>query len=227
MEELTRAVWNFMYVAYNHGVLDEVLSLVGMLQDPETDLGAQIAEFEDALSTADFGPFDRMSKDILAPLLQALADEQAMDGLRALVTAAKKVFQRGMSGSSDAKEMIAFMSDIMHGVKGLKPVAQAAFPVVVKVCAPLVKRYLEQHAGDIAARAVNIISRAVSTNPEEATRFIDRLFEGIDGYALRRAMDSLVEAFLDKKPTIARWTTATLVKRARKRIQNRKRMRHG
>jgi len=109
MQELTRAMWDFMEGAYRQGLLDELLGMAGGLMDPEMDLGDAMGDFEDALSEADFAPFEEMSREVLAPVMSALADEEVIEGLHVFVTTMRPVIEGVVQGAGGDIRLIAEM----------------------------------------------------------------------------------------------------------------------
>lgn len=218
-DALTRAVWEFMAGAYRRGLLDEMLSLAGMLLDPEIDLGTILGDFEDNLTAADFGPFEEMSRDVLLPTLQALSREEVLDGLRVIITGVRPFVERAVQASDgNGPEIGTVVEHLRRHLQALRTVGMALLPVVAKVYGPAVGRAIAQQGGGLAAEAVNAAAAAVEKNPETATRFIADLFAGVDGRAFRSAADTLLGAVLDQRPPLVGWAAATVVTRARNRV---------
>ena len=219
MEGLTRAVWDFMEGSYRKGVLDELLSLVGALSDPEADLGEQLGDFEDRLSEADFAGFEEMSTDVLRPLLQALADDEVLESLNVLLITARPVIdgimERVGGDTKVMKEMLALMK---QNLMCLKTVAVAVTPVLAKAYGPSVEKFIREKGGVMAANATNAACVTVNRNPEIVTRVISEFFTWVDGRAFGEAAGTIVGAMLDQKPPLIEWSASTFVKRARKRL---------
>jgi hypothetical protein len=221
MEVVTGAVWDFMHSAYNKGVLDEILAIVGQFLDPGMDLGEHLGNLEDALTEADFAPFEKMSREVMVPMLRALAQDDAMEGLTMFISSIRSLVEDG-----DVKEHLKVVGVIGKGLLALKPVVVALVPVIAKVYGPVVLKFMEHDLGSKAASAINSACTAINADPRIACHVISDLFAGVDGEAFRMAMDTIVGGFLDQRPPLAGWTAATVVKRARKRLEERRRGRH-
>jgi len=219
MEGLTRAVWDFMEGSYRKGVLDELLSLVGALSDPEADLGEQLGAFEDRLSDADFAGFEEMSAEVLTPLLQALADEEVLESLNVLLITTRPVIngimERVGGDTKVIKETLALMK---QNLVCLKTVAVALTPVLTKVYGPKAETFIKERGGGLAANLINNFCGTINRNPEITARVVSDLFAAVDGKAYGTAADTVVGAVLDQKPPLIEWTASTLAKRARKRL---------
>jgi len=226
MEAVTRAVWDFMHSAYNKGVLDEILAIAGQFLDPEMDLGEQLGNFEDALTGANFTAFENFSRGGMVPVLQALSQDDAMEGLSTFISAAKSLVEAGQRKDGDVKEHLKVVAMIGKGLLALKPVVLAVLPVIAKVYGPAVVGLVDKHLGGKAAGAINSACAAINTNPRITSHVLSDLFAGVDGETFRRAMDTIVGTFLDQRPPLAGWTAATVVRRARKRLEEKRRPRH-
>jgi hypothetical protein len=219
MEALTRAIWDFMEGSYRKGVLDELLGLVGALSDPEVDLGKQLGDFEDRLSGADFSGFEKMSTEVLTPLLEALADEKVLESLHVLLLTARPLidaFMDRVGGDRDvANEMLGL---IKQNLVCLKTVAVALTPVLATVYGPTAETFIKERGGALTADLINTANAAINRNPEIATRVVSDLFTGVDGKAFGTAADTVMGAVLDQKPPLVEWTAGTLTKRTKKRL---------
>lgn len=227
-DALTGAVWGFLAGAYRKGVLDEALALAGGLLDPKIDLGQALGDFEDALSQADFGSLERMSAEVLAPLLQALSDEKVLESLHVLLLGARPLVAAAVrAAGGDVRALTAAAGGLAGILAALKPVARAVLPVAARACRPAVEAFLEERAGPTLTAALNAACRAAGRHSEAVSRFVSRVFAGVDGPAFRAAADVVVDAVLDERPPLAQWTAATVTKRVRKRVQARRGGRHG
>jgi len=219
MEALTRAIWDFMEGSYRKGVLDELLGLVGALSDPEVDLGEQLGDFEDRLSGADFSGFEKMSTEVLTPLLRALADEKVLESLHVLLLTARPLidaFMDRVGGDRDvANEVLGL---IKQNLVCLKTVAVALMPVLAKIYGPTAETLIKERGGALAADLINTANAAINRNPEIATRVVSDLFAAVDGKAFGTVADTVMGAVLDQKPPLVEWTAGTLMKRTKKRL---------
>lgn len=219
MEALTRAVWDFMEGAYRQGLLDDLLDLVGALSDPDADVGELLGNFEDRLRDANFGRFEDMSREVLTPVLQALAAEEVLQSLHVLLITSRPlidgVLERAGGDGKVLKEMLGL---VKQNLICLKTVAAALMPVLVQIYGPAVESFVKERAGALTAGIVNAACVSINRNPEIAARMISDFFAGVEGRALGTAADTVVGAVLDQKPPLIGWTASTLVKRGRKRL---------
>ena len=219
MQGLTKAVWDFMEGSYRKGVLDELLGLVGALSDPEADVAEQLGNFEDGLTDADFGHFEKMSTEILMPVLQALAAEEVLESLHVLLGTSRPlvdgVFARA---GGDTKRMSEMLGLIKQNLVCLKTVVLALMPVLAKVYGPAVETFLKEKGGALTADIINTACTVINRNPEIATRMISDFFAVVDGRALGTAADTVAGAVLDQKPPLIGWTASTVVKRTKRRL---------
>ena len=219
MEGLSRVVWDFMEGAYRKGLLDELLGLVGGLSDPEADLGALLGDFEDRLADADFAHFEGMSRDLLTPVLQALAREEVLESLHVLVISLRPVVDGVMERvGGDPKVMNEILGLAKQNLLCLKTVSVALVPVLAKAYGPAVETFIKERGGVLAANATNTACATINRNPEIVTRVISDIFSLVDRRAFSAATNTVVGAVLDQKPPLIEWTASTLVKRARKRL---------
>jgi hypothetical protein len=58
-------------------------------------------------------------------------------------------------------------------------------------------------------------------DPEAVSAFMAGIFKAVDGEQVGRTADVLAQAFLDQRPPLLKWTAATAVKQARKRLLGR------
>lgn len=222
-EPLTLALWDFMKTSYDAGLLDESLGLIGNLLDPETDLGDQLGDFEDALSVADFTNFETMAAETLTPTLQALSDKEAIDGLTVLVSTLRPIIEGIIKGADgDINVVIDMIKNISNTVVSLKPLFIAVAPIIIKAASPKLEYTLKENAGQFTG---NIIQHLCSTvnqmsekDPEFGSRFMADVFQVVDANEFKNATDTLVDGFLDQKPRLLGWTAETMVKRAKKRL---------
>jgi len=196
--------------------------------DPEADLGDSLGALEDALSQADFGPFEKMSAEVILPLLQALSDEKVLESLHVLFGQTRVLVEGAVQAAGgDIRVLTAALTSLGRGLAALKPVAEAVLPVAVRVYQPAVEELIEQRGGPIMAAVLNSVCQALNRNPEKVSRFVSQVFAGVDGYAFRVAADALVGALLDQRPPLAQWTAATVTRRVRNRVLARGGKRHG
>ncbi|MDY6795062.1 MAG: hypothetical protein SWK76_07260 [Actinomycetota bacterium] len=57
MDERTRAAWGFMRAAYKHGLLDELLELLGELITPDADMPTTKGSLEELISEKGWNPW--------------------------------------------------------------------------------------------------------------------------------------------------------------------------
>jgi len=204
MEELTRAVWDFMEGAYRKGVLDDLLDLVGALSDPQADLGEQLGNFEDGLTDADFGRFEEMSTEVLTPVLQALAAEEVLESLHMLLISSRPLVDGVLDrAGGDTRAMNEMLGLIKQNLVCLKTVGLALMPALTKVYGPAVETFIKERGGALTADVINTACAAINRNPE---------------IAVRMTADTVVGAVLDQKPPLIAWTASTVVKRAKRRL---------
>lgn len=219
MEELTRAVWDFIEGAYRKGLLDDLLDLVGKLSDPEADLGEQLGNLEDGLADADFSRFEEISTEILAPVLKALAAKEVLESLHVLLITSRPLVDRVLErAGGDAKAMNEILGLVKQNLVCLKTVALALMPALAKVYGPAVETFIGERGGALTAGILNTACAAINRNPRIATRMISDFFAVVDGRALGSAAGTVVGAVLDQKPPLIGWTASTFVKRTKRRL---------
>jgi len=218
-EALTQAVWDFMAGAHRKGLLDELLALSGGLLGPEVDLEETLGGLEDTLSAADFASFERMSEETLLPALQALSQEEVLEGLLVLITSIRPFVDRAVEGAGgDPRVLKHALDDLRKNLLALKTVVMAILPVLKKVYGPSVELFLREKAGDKAAGAVNTACTAIERNPDAVNRFVSDLFAGVDGRTFRKASDIVLGAVLDQRPPVVGWAVSTAANRVRNRL---------
>jgi len=223
MDLQTKAVWDFMEVAYRGGLLDEISQLAGGLLDPDIDLGELLASFEDALVDAELGPFEEMSKEILVPSLVALTDEDVIEDLKYLLQTLRPLIEGMVRGAGGNMNVVADIArGILENIVSLRHVAVTLAPVISKVALPYIEIFLRERAGKVAGSGINsfcaMINRINDGHPETIPVFVSDLFDTVDPKEFKKATDILVECFLDQRPPLIGWTVATVIKRAKKRL---------
>ncbi len=224
MDPQTKALWDFMRASYKSGLLDESLGLLGNISDPELDLGEGLGEFEDALTEADFTAFETMSAESLTPALQALSEEEVIEGLTVLVSTLRPIIEGMVEGADgDIGVIIEMVKRIGKAISSLKPAALSIAPIIFKLAAPTLEKTFKEKAGELTGSliqsSVSGIVKTEENDPESVSRFMSDVFKMVDADTFRKAADTLTDAFLDQKPPLVGWTTATIVKRTRKRLR--------
>ena len=219
MEELTRAVWDFMEGSYRKGVLDQLLGLLGALSDPDVDLGEQLGNFEDGLADADFSRFEEMSTEVLMPLLQALAEEKVLASLHVLLATSRPLVDGALErAGGDPKRMNEMLGLVKQNLACLRTVAVALMPVPARIYGPAVGTWVEERGGALTAEGINTACAAINRDPETAVRMISHFFAAVDGRQLGAAAETVVGAVLDQKPPLIGWTASTVVRRTKRRL---------
>lgn len=217
MQGLTQAVWNFMETAYRKGFLDELLDLLAATGGWDLDLGQQLGRFEDRLAEADFGTFETVARDLLPPLLEALAREEVMDSLQVLV-ATWWPLVGGKRGVVDRMNGGGGSDWVRKNLMSLRVLVRALLPVGIRFYWPRIQRVLAERGPALAAELTDRVARAIQAEPEGVRSAIRELTERLDPGATRTAVDTVVEAFLDRNPPLLLWAVGMVARRTKKRL---------
>jgi len=218
MDELTISVQEFIQEAYKSGLLDEMLSLSGEISGDDIDLGDALGGLEDVLKDADFTMFEMLSKELVPPLLNALNNEKALEGLRIIVVALKPLLSKYVQNGGDLKDLAEMAGNVGKILLGLKPVLTVLIPALLEKYRPMIEYMITANAGSIVGGAINSGTSAVNRNPNMIVQLISDMFSSVSSTQFREATDTLVAGFLDQKPPLAQWTATTVAKRTKKRI---------
>jgi hypothetical protein len=219
MEERSRALFDFLQLSYQRGLMDDILAL-GDLLDPNMDTVEMLESFDDAVVAMDLEPVAAMCRDQLQPMLQSLTNAESIDALRAILQTSRpyltKFIQDG--GQKNPLQNVQTLGAIIpHLVVLLKHLAPVAKPYVQ----PFVRLFVED-SGKQLGRALNAMSRAVieahTREPEHVNRIFTDLFSTLDTKQFGRAMEVLANGMLDQRPKVVRWTLGTVFTRIKKRF---------
>jgi hypothetical protein len=219
MEERSRALFDFLQLSYQRGLMDDFLAL-GDLLDSNMDTIDFLESFDDAVVAMDLEPLTAICRDQLQPMLQSLTNAEAVDALHAILQMSKpylvKFIQEGSQKNSlqNVQVLVALMPHLVVLLKHLVPVAK---PYVE----PFVRLFVED-SGKQLGRALNAMNGAVlkahAREPELVNRFFTDLFSTLDTKQFSRTMEILVGGLLDQRPKVVRWTLGTVLARIKKRF---------
>jgi hypothetical protein len=223
MESQTKAVWDFMEIAYRKGLLDEFLELVGYMISPEADLSELLATLEDRGSEMDLGAIDEILGEMLVLAMRALSDEDVVEGLKVLLTTTRPLIEGVMrAAGGDTNVIMDMAKGIGKSILSLKPVVLAIAPVVSKMASPYIEGFFKEKGGQILGSGINLfcalINRINEKDPSVISGFMSGLFDVVDSDEARKTADTLVGSFLDQRPSLVGWAAATLVTRVKKRL---------
>jgi hypothetical protein len=218
MEERSRALFDFLQLSYQRGLMDDFLAL-GDLLDPNVDTIDMLESFDDAVVAMDLEPLAAMCRDQLQPMLQSLTNAEAINALRAVLQISRpylaKFIQEGGQKNpfQNVQTLAALIPHLFVLLKHLAPVAK---PYVQ----PFVRLFVED-SGNLLGRALNGMSDAIlkshAEDPELVGRIFTSLFKTLDTKQFGEAMEILVGGLLDQRPEVVRWTLDTILTHTMKR----------
>ncbi len=223
-DEQTQIVWDFLETAFRTGTLDRILDLAGVITGKEfEDMSQAFADLEDVfMEMADTSSMEEKFGQTYAAV-QALTDDEILEGLGIVIGVITPVLnlimqqtQTGSLVTSETQE--AVKEKIGKAFKALSAVASVAL-----------RTYLSSPDGRSAKDYGRLVGQGLNAltglgnegfagRSGGASDFMAGVFEAADGRAIRQMTDTLADGFLDQRPPLLRWTAATAVKRARKRI---------
>jgi hypothetical protein len=223
MEAKSKVVWDLVKASYDSGLLDESMGLLGGFLDPKSDLTELLGAMEEALGTADMTKFERTVLDTVIPLLKDLTNAEVLGALAVLLKTLRPVIQKTVEkNGGDGAALALSALGALRAVRAAGPLAVAAAPVLVRLAAPAVERYLARNAGTIAGGALRVtgeaFNRMAEQDPGFPSRMMDGIFKAAEGAEVRRAADTLVDSFLDRRPKLARWAFSLMTRRIKRRF---------
>jgi len=219
MEERSRALFDFLQLSYQRGLMDDVMAL-GDLLDPNMDTVDFLESFDEAVVAMDLEPVAAMCRDQLQPMLQSLTNAESIDALRAILQTSRPYLAKFLQedGQKNPLQNVQTLGALMpHLVVLLKHLAPVAKPYVQ----PFMRLFFED-SGNLLGRALNAMSDAIlkshAEDPELVGRIFTSLFRTLDTKQFGRAMEILMGGLLDQRPQVARWTLGTVFTRIKKRF---------
>ncbi len=219
MEERSRALFDFMQLSYQRGLMDDILAL-GDLLDPNMDTVEMLESFDDAVVAMDLEPVAAMCRDQLQPMLQSLTNAESIDALRAILQTSRPYLTKFIKdgGQKNPLQNVQTLGALMpHLVVLLKHLAPVAKPYVQ----PFVRLFFED-SGNLLGRTLNAMSDAIlkshAEDPELVGRIFTSLFRTLDTKQFGRAMEIVAGGLLDQRPQVVRWTLGTVLARIKKRF---------
>jgi len=219
MEERSRALFDFLQLSYQRGLMDDLLAL-GDLLDPNMDTIDYLEAFDDAVAAMDLEPVTAVCRDQLQPMLQSLTNTEAVDALRSILQISRPYLTKFLQevGEKNPLQSVQTLGPLMpHLMVLLKHLAPVAKPYVQ----PFVRLFVED-SGNLLGRALNTMSDAIlkshAEDPEQVGRIFTSLFKALDAKRFGRAMEILAGSLLDQRPQVVRWTLGTVLARIKKRF---------
>jgi hypothetical protein len=144
--EETKAVWKFLEVCYRKGLLDEIFSFANIFMDPHINPMDMMGEAEETLSKFDFDSLDATLKGNLVPLMNALSDEEVVEGLKYLLQTVRPFCEIAVAQAGgdvgEAKRRAKLMG------KSLKTVGMLLAPVLLAKALPVIQLIIASAAPD-------------------------------------------------------------------------------
>ena len=227
MEGQTKVVWEFLETAFRTGALDEFLKLSKAVTDEKYENQAELfADLEDAVSAMeDLTSLDQTLVEAFR-MMPALTDPETLEGMAWLLSAATPYVKSFMDAHDrDTALRAAKKARLMAAL----PKVSKAVVTLLLLNSPAILSALNRDSaseyGQSLGRALNLVAGYVNDvharDPEVVSAFIAGVFKAVDGQQLGRTADVLVQAFLDQRPSLLRWTAAAAAKQARKRLLGR------
>ncbi len=227
MDEQAKIVWDFLETAFRTGTLDKVLDLVGIMAGKDLeDMSEAFNSLEDIFLEMEDASVMEEKFDMVYQVLEALTDDEVMDGLGTLISLLTPLLRLVKMQAGD--------DDLLTPEKQAEIKAKAAnlFKALKTAGLTGARLYLTgldgksvREYGQGMGKTLNMLLSAgddlVSDQSGGASDFMAGLFDTMDGQAVRRMTDTMTDGFLDQRPPIIRWTAATAVRVAKKRLLNR------
>jgi hypothetical protein len=212
-----------MKMAYEMGLLDELMVLLGSLQNPDVDMVDLFAKMEDAVCEMDFDHIDELLEKIVIPALYAMTDEEVIERLKEILKIIRPLIENitkaGGWDSVSIREKIAYVREILPS---LRLVILALLPVDSKIISSSIEKFFKEEGGKVIGRGVNsfctTLTRIHDKNPYIISAFISDIFHTADHMQFKETADIIMNNVLDQNPPLLRWTVITFVKRVKKRL---------
>jgi hypothetical protein len=227
MEGQTKIVWDFLETAFRTGALDEFLKVSKAVTDKKYENQAELfADLEDAVSAMeDLSSLDETLEKAFR-MMPALTDPETLEGMALLLSAATPYIKSFMDAHDRDTALLAEKKARL--MEALPKVSKAVITLLL-LNSPAILSGLDRGSaseyGQGLGRALNVVAGYVydvhTRDPEAVSAFMAGIFKAVDGEQVGRTADVLAQAFLDQRPPLLKWTAATAVKQARKRLLGR------
>lgn len=224
MEGQTKVVWDFLQTAFRTGALDELIKLSKALTDKKYENQALLfADLEDAVSEMDnLDSIDRTLEEALR-LMPALTDPEIMEGIGFVLPMITPWLDSWMAAADRDTEVVR--EKITRLKQNLPKVGVALFTLLALGARSALSRPDARSFGEYGRQAGKALNAGASwindlqdRDPAALSGFMAGAFEAVDGKQLTKATETMVDAFLDQRPPLLRWSAATMFRRAKRRL---------
>ncbi len=209
MDQETKIIWDFAHAAYEKGTLDRALSLLGGLMPADADMGEIMGDFEDALSLRGMSGFEPLFDEVIVPGLLALDNDEALEGLHALLSLLEDVlgaFSENMG--DDPGAALEKARSVAGQISALQPLAKALLPVLIKAALPYMHEYARENAGRMIGTGFNRASEEIihlnKQDPALLPNIMGQAFSHMDYNRVLGAAKICAQAFQKVRPRIFR-----------------------
>ena len=225
MNTQSKALWDFLAMAYERGLSDEFLKLFGpKMFNPSKDLVENLGEVEDLVMDLDLSKMNEVLDQWMEPVLKSLTDEEIIDGMKFLLVK----FGPGI------KTIIGDDQDLMESGKNIFKLMMLAKkmillfgPIAVSVATPFIMDALKgngERCGAQAGKLLNSFAKASNefdkADPEFLSDFARGFEKEIDSSEVNKAADRIVGVVLDQKPQMVRFAFRTFAARMKRKFGN-------
>ncbi|MBU0994943.1 MAG: hypothetical protein KJ737_20825 [Proteobacteria bacterium] len=227
MDGQARIMWNFMETAFKTGALDQFLRLSHALTDKKYDVQYNIyEELEDYFINLDDMKLLEDNFDKMYGILEALTDEEVLEGLGSLVSLINPWVEGIMAAAGQDMTSLDEMKKKL--VETLPKVKKALIAIGGIIASSLTKsinnRSIQEYGnrmGSLLSQSARFINDLETRDDAPVSKFMSAVFNSVDKKEIGKMTDTLTHAFLDQKPNLIKWTTAMMMQRAKKRFLKR------
>ncbi len=223
MEGQTKVTWDFLETAFRAGTLDQMLALSKSLTDKKYESQAQVFEdLEDAVDELDdFSGVDETLEKLFG-LMQELNDQETLEGLNILLSVLGPVVSGIMEAADRDVESLSEMKlKVMDNLPKVGKALIALASIGSRELLSASDKSADQYGKDMG-RAINTIAESVNDMHDKNPSVIPDLMAGVssalDPDQVSKMAETLTNGLLDQRPPMLKWTAATMVKRAKKRL---------
>ncbi len=226
MEGQAKIMWDFLETAFRTGTLDELLKLVQVATGKGfEDLSQSFANVEDVfMDMEDTSSFEENFGKIYE-IMEALTDDEVIEGLGILLSLLNPLISTVMEKTGKDTLLSAEMQEELKEksqkiIKALKALGSLGSKMVIANLGNKSPKELGQNLGKAINSLTSFTNGIYAEDSGAVSDFMTGVFDVVDGDAMREMAETLTDGFLDQRPPLLKWTAATAVKRAKKRLLN-------
>ncbi len=226
MEGHAKIMWDFLETAFRTGTLDELLKLVQVLAGKEfEDLSQSFANVEDVFMEMEDTSSLEENLGKMFEIMQVLTDDEVIEGLGLLLFLVNPLIASVMEKTGKSTLLSPKMQEETKEksqkiIKTLVALGSIGTKMAMANLGNKSSKELGQNLGKTINTLTAFTNGIYAEDSGAVSDFMAGVFDEVDGDAMGEMAQTLTDGFLDQRPPLLKWTAATAVKRAKKRLLN-------